>query len=151
MPAHNLKGVTEMGDRALIIFYDEHRISPTVYLHWNGGNVPYLLGDLAEYMKGRYGDAGYAAARFTGLCHNLISGNLSVGLLGNTLRRVDLENAAVLEAMSHGDAGVVIVNTDNFLWKAYGGYLAERQRSAAAAAQLTLIKPSSETDQPEAK
>ena len=46
-----------MGNRALVIFYDERRISPTVYLHWNGGKVPELLGDLAEYMKGRYGDA----------------------------------------------------------------------------------------------
>jgi hypothetical protein len=36
---------------------------------------------------------------------------------------------------------VVIVNTDDFTWKAYGGYLAERQRSSAAAAQLELVKP----------
>jgi hypothetical protein len=140
-----------MGDRALIIFYDEYRISPTVYLHWNGGKVPELLTNLAEYMKGRYGDAGYAAARFTGLCHNVISGNLSLGLNANKLQRADLEDAAVLATMSHGDAGVVIVNTDDFTWKAYGGYLAERQRSRAAAVQLTLIKPVSQTDEAEAK
>jgi hypothetical protein len=145
MPAYHLKGVTEMGDRALIIFYDKYGISPTVYLHSNGNNVPELLANLAEYMKGRYGDAGYAAARFTGLCHNMISGNLSLGLLGNTLRRANLENAAVLEAMSHGNAGVVVVNTDDFSWKAYGGYLAERQRISAAVAQLTLITPSPTT------
>jgi hypothetical protein len=151
MPAHNLKGITEMGNRALVIFYDEHRISPTVYLHWNGGKVPELLVSLAEYMNGRYGDAEYAAARFTGLCHNLISGNLSLGINANKLRRADLEDAAVLATMSHGDAGVVIVNTDDFTWKAYGGYLAERQRSQAAAAQLTLIKPVNQTDQAEEK
>jgi hypothetical protein len=138
-----------MGNRALVVFYDEDRISPTVYLHWNGGNVPALLGDLAEYMRDRYGDAGYAAARFTGLCHNLISGNLSLGIIANKLRRADLEDAAVLEQMSNGDAGVVIVNTDDFTWKAYGGYLAERQRSRSPAAPLTLIKPLNQTDQAE--
>jgi hypothetical protein len=151
MPADYLKGVTEMGNRALVIFYDDHQISPTVYLHWNGGKVPELLGDLAEYMKGRYGDAGYAAARFTGLCHNLISGNLSLGLMANTLRHADLEDAAVLATMSHGDAGVVIVNTDDFTWKAYGGYLAEHQRSRAPAAQHTVITPLTQTDETKEK
>ena len=140
-----------MGNRALVIFYDEHRISPTVYLHWNGGKVPKLLGDLAEYMTGRSGDAGYAAARFTGLCHKLISGNLSLGLMANTLRCADLEDAAVLESMSHGDAGVVIVNTDDFTWKAYGGYLAKRQRSAASEAKHTLITPLTKTDETKEK
>ncbi len=135
-----------MGNRALVIFYDERQISPTVYLHWNGGEVPELLGDLAEYMKGRYGDAEYAAARFTGLCHNLISGNLSLGIIANKLRRADLEDAAVLKEMSHGDAGVVIVNTGDFTWKAYGGYLAERQQSRPATPQLTLIKPSNQNN-----
>ena len=129
-----------MGNRASVIFYDEDRISPTVYLHWNGGNVPELVTELAVYMNGRYGDADYAAARFTGLCHNLISGNLSLGIHANKLRRADLEDAAVLEAMSPGNAGVVVVNTGDFTWKAYGGYLAERQRSGAAA-QLTSVKP----------
>ncbi len=138
-----------MGNRALVIFYDKDRISPTVYLHWNGGTMPEVLTDLAEYMKGRYGDAEYAAARFTGLCHNLISGNLSLGVISNKLRHADLKNASVLETMSHGDAGVVIVNTDDFTWKAYGGYLAKRERSNVPAGQLTLITPSSQTDEAE--
>lgn len=117
-----------MGNRALVIFYDDRRISPTVYLHWNGGKVPELLHELAEYMNNRHGDAEYAAARFTGLCHNLMPGNLSLGIITHKLRRADLANAAVLEKMSHGDAGVVIVNTDDFTWKAYGGYLAHSDR-----------------------
>ena len=58
-----------MGDRALVIFHDKYRISPSVYLHWHGNAMPEILRELAEYMKGRYGDAQYAAARFTGLCH----------------------------------------------------------------------------------
>jgi hypothetical protein len=135
-----------MGNRALVVFYDERQISPTVYLHWNGGQVPDLLGDLAEYMKDRYGDAEYAAARFTGLCHNLMPGNLSLGIVANKLRRADLENASLLKNMSHGDAGVVIVNTGDFTWKAYGGYLTKHASSKAPPSQLTLIKPLTPTD-----
>jgi len=122
-----------MGDRALIVFYDEDHISPSVYLHWHGSQVPELLGHLAEYMKGRYGDAQYAAARFTGICHCRIHGNLSLGVLCNDLVRADLDDIEKLQAMSHGDAGVVIVNTDDFTWKAYGGHLAVRPTSQAGA------------------
>jgi hypothetical protein len=133
-----------MGDRALVVFYDEDRISPTVYLHWHGSLVPELLDDLAKYMKGRYGDAEYAAARFTGLCHRHISGNLSLGIQANTLRREDLDDGAILRGMSHGDAGVVIVNTEDFTWKAYGGYLAGHRPDTTPA--LTLVKPSNSNE-----
>jgi hypothetical protein len=129
-----------MGNRALVIFHDQNRVSPTVYLHWHGDEVPELLRELAETMKGRYGDAEYAAARFTGLCHQRIPGNLSLGIMANPLRHADLDDEAVLKAMSYGNAGVVIVNTGDFTWKAYGGYLAE-YRSAPVPA-LTLVKPS---------
>jgi len=129
-----------MGDRALIVFYDEDHISPSVYLHWHGSQVPELLGHLAEYMKGRYGDAQYAAARFTGLCHRLIPGNLSLGILLDTLRREDLADGALLRDMSNGNAGVVIVDTADFTWKAYGGYLAEHR--LVGTPTLTLVKPS---------
>ncbi len=105
-----------MGNRAIVIFYDTDRISPTVYLHWYGGKVPTLLSELAEYMKGRYGDAEYAAARFTGLCHNLIDGNLSLGIYATKLKRSQLDTAKVLSNLSPGDAGVVIVNTEDFTW-----------------------------------
>ncbi len=125
-----------MGDRALVIFHDQYRISPTVYLHWHGGDVPEILRELAEIMQGRYGDAQYAAARFTGLCDRRIPGNLSLGLMANPLRLADLDDAAALEALSHGNAGVVIVDTGDFTWKAYGGYLAGRRPA------LTLVKPS---------
>ena len=129
-----------MGDRALVIFHDRYRISPTVYLHWYGSEVPEILRDLAEYMKGRHGDADYAAARFTGLCHNRIPGNLSLGIMANPLRHADLDDAAVLKAISPGDTGVVIVDTGDFTWKAYGGYLAEYRPAPVPA--LTLVKPS---------
>jgi hypothetical protein len=129
-----------MGNRALVLFFDQYRISPTVYLHWHGGEVPDILRDLAEYMKGRYGDAEYAAARFTGLCHQRISGNLSLGIVANSLRHAELHDAATLTALSHGDAGVVVVDTRDFTWKAYGGYLAD-YRPPAESPALTLVKP----------
>lgn len=132
-----------MGDRALVIFHDRYRISPTVYLHWHGGQVPEILRELAEYMTGRYGDADYAAARFTGLCHQRIPGNLSLGLMANRLRRADLDDAAVLKALSQGDAGVVVVDTGDFTWNAHGGYLAEHRPATTPA--LTLVKPSNPT------
>lgn len=128
-----------MGNRALVIFHDAYRISPAVYLHWHGGEVPDLVEELAGYMLGRYGDCEYAAARFTGLCHNRIPGNLSLGIVSHSLTRADLADTAVLNELSHGDAGAVIVNADDFTWKAYGGYLAHRQPEIAPA--LTLVKP----------
>jgi hypothetical protein len=133
-----------MGNRALIIFHDKDTISPSVYLHWLGDAVPEILRDLAEYMKDRYGDAEYAAARFTGLCHMRISGNLSLGIVRNALTRADLDNASALAAMSHGNAGLVVVDTRDFTWKAYGGYLATPSGPPAPA--LTLVKPSNAND-----
>lgn len=115
-----------MGDRALVIFHDSDRISPAVYLHRHGGRVPEILRDLAGYMQGRYGDAEYAAARFTGICHQRIDGNLSLGIISNTLRHADLDDPAGLAAPSHGDAGVVVVDTGDFTWRAHGGYLTGR-------------------------
>jgi hypothetical protein len=134
-----------MGDRALIIFHDKDTISPSVYLHWHGDAVPEVLRELAEYMQGRYGDAQYAAARFTGLCHRRIGGNLSLGIMSNQLRHADLGDEAALEAMSPGNAGVVVVDTGDFSWKAYGGYLAKRPPGQATPA-LTLVKPSNPND-----
>jgi hypothetical protein len=133
-----------MGDRALVVFYDKCAISPTVYPHLHGGNVPELLRELAEYMKGRYDDAEYAAARFTGLCHQRIPGNRSLGIELNSLCRADLDDTSVLEAISHGNAGLVLVNTADFTWNAYGGYLAGR--CSAPAATLALVKPSNPKD-----
>jgi hypothetical protein len=133
-----------MGNRALIIFHDKDTISPSVYLHWLGDAVPEILRDLAEYMKDRYGDAEYAAARFTGLCHMRISGNLSLGIVRNALTRADLDNASALAAMSHGNAGLVVVDTGDFTWKAYGGYLATPSGPPTPA--LTLVKPSNAND-----
>ena len=113
-----------MGNRACILFFDQYRVSPTVYLHWHGDAVPAWLNQLKDRMKGRYSDASYASARFVGICHANIDGNLSLGILSNDLSIADVRNKDRLEQESPGNAGIVVVDTNNFTWKAYGGYLA---------------------------
>ena len=134
-----------MGDRACVIFHDTYGISPTAYLHWHGDQVPEILRELAGYMTGRYGDAEYAAARFVGLCHRRIGGTLSLGIMRNDLCLADLADAAALEALSPGDAGLVAVDTGDFTWTAHGGYLAA-PHPGPAASPLTLVKPSTPND-----
>jgi hypothetical protein len=113
-----------MGNRACVIFFDHNRVSPTVYLHWHGDAVPRWLDQLKATMHGRFGDAAYAAARFVGICHAHIQGNLSLGIWSNGLSLADLRRTDEMEAESPGNAGIVVVDTSDFSWKADGGYLA---------------------------
>ncbi|MBS0263109.1 MAG: hypothetical protein JSS02_14290 [Planctomycetes bacterium] len=112
-----------MGDRACVIFFDATHVSPTVYLHWHGDSVPAWLDELKARMTGSYCDAQYAAARFVGLCHERISGNLSLGIWSNSLTLKELRDPIRMGEESPGNAGVVIVDTSDFTWKAYAGYL----------------------------
>jgi hypothetical protein len=114
-----------MGDRALIVFTDVNTISPGVYLHWNGHNVPAMIAALADLMKGRENDAGYACARFTGIAHSMISGNLSLGMWNISpaeQRAILTKNEAKLKRMSPGDAGLIVVDTKDFSYAVYDGY-----------------------------
>ena len=117
-----------MGNRACIVFFDRNRVSPTVYLHWHGDAVPGWLGQLKELMSGRFRDASYAAARFVGICHANIDGNLSLGISSNDFSLADVLNKDRMEVESPGNAGIVVVDTSDFTWKAYGGYLADSDR-----------------------
>ena len=118
-----------MGDRALIIFKDANNVSPTVYLHWDGHAVPGLIQELRLLMGDRKNDASYAAARFIGIVHQQNPGNLSLGVFETP---ADVRAAArggdqdSLAAYSHGDAGVVVVETSDFSWQAFAGYLADQ-------------------------
>jgi hypothetical protein len=114
-----------MGDRACVVFFDATSVSPTVYLHWHGNAVPAWLEELKERMTGRFSDADYAAARFVGICHAEIAGNLSLGISSNDLTHADIRSKDRMESESHGNAGIVVVDTADFSWKAYGGYLAD--------------------------
>lgn len=117
-----------MGDRALIIFKDANEISPTVYLHWAGHTVPELIEELSLLMTDRRNDASYAAARFIGIVHQQNPGSHSLGVFDtpeNICAAARDGHADTLDAYSHGDAGVVVVETADFSWVAFGGYLAD--------------------------
>jgi hypothetical protein len=112
-----------MGNRACVIFFDRNRVSPTVYLHWHGSSVPAFLDQLKVRMHGRFSDADYAAARFVGICHASIDGNLSLGISSNSFSQADIRERGIMDAHSPGNAGMVVVDTSDFSWKAFGGYL----------------------------
>jgi hypothetical protein len=131
-----------MGNRALVVFHNDDDVSPTVYLHWNGDDVPYYLEQLKLLMATRLGDPSYAAARFVGICHNHISGPMSLGVMANTFAVADVKDPERMAAESHGDAGMVVVDTADFSWKAYGGALEDYQ-SRAAPTTGAVRKPSS--------
>jgi hypothetical protein len=114
-----------MGNRACVVFFDRTCVSPTIYLHWHGDAVPTWLDQLKVRMNGRFSDAAYAAARFVGICHAYIDGNLSLGIMSNDLSQADVRSPARMERESPGNAGILVVDTTDFTWKAYGGYLAE--------------------------
>ena len=99
-----------MGDRAVVVFKtDDNDVSPAVYLHWNGSDVADWLKELATLMGDRKDDVGYAAARFCGICHSHISGELGLGLLDDGRSFV-----ADPKGTSHGDQGVFIVNCKDY-------------------------------------
>ncbi len=110
-----------MGDRVIVLMKDQRGYSPGVYMHWGGAHVLAFLEKAASRM--RKGDASYAAARFCGVVHGEISGNLSLGLLPapatNGIQEIDWKT------YSHGDAGVVVVDVDTGNIVAHAGYLAE--------------------------
>lgn len=128
-----------MGDRATVIFYGEPRrdqpyspsqsveISPTVYLQWCGGpeGVRDRLSELKVLMKDRAGDVSQICARFIGICHVHSCRSTGLRVFKNDLTEGTLFNQDALQQCSPGDAGVVLVDTNDFTWKAYHGYLAQ--------------------------
>jgi hypothetical protein len=117
-----------MGNRACIVFFDCTRVSPTVYVHWHGDAIQTWLTQLKDRMDGRFSDASYAAARFVGICHASIDGNLSLGIRSNDFFLANVLDPQQMEAESPGNAGIVVVDTRDFSWRAYGGYLADQDR-----------------------
>jgi hypothetical protein len=80
-------------------------------------------------MSARRGDVAYAAARFVGMMHNEIPGDLSLGVDNCELTIAQSGVEANVRALSHGDAGVVVVDTRDFTWWAVGGYLEEHPQN----------------------
>jgi hypothetical protein len=104
-----------MGNRAVVVFKDQERVSPGIYVHWSGGNIVGWLKEAAPTL--RAGDVSYAAARFCGFCHHNIQGGLSLGLLDAP---EDLK-PETLRHYSHGDAGVFVVDVKTGLVENFDG------------------------------
>jgi hypothetical protein len=108
-----------MGNRVLVVFTDGQQYSPFVYLHWHASQLGALLTKWRERMQGREGDPEYGAARFVGVCHDHIEGNLSLGIWNGPVSRAHAQSdtAAMIDELlregnSVGDAGVVLVDVN---------------------------------------
>jgi len=98
-----------MGDRAVVVFRSSREVHDVaVYLHWDGHRVEELIRGAAARM--RAGDVVYAAARFTGHCHQEIEGALSLGVYGLSPDQVGHIESGEAGRLGHGDAGVWVVN-----------------------------------------
>lgn len=115
-----------MGDRALVVFKDptvedkDDRYSPVTYLHWGGERVPELLKETKQIMESRGVDINYTPARFIGVCHSEMEGNLSLGTW-NLPQGFDKWNKTQLIDYSHGDAGLIVVDINTWKFEQYGG------------------------------
>ena len=109
-----------MGDRALVVFIDKEQldISPTVYLHQRGRDVPEFINRLKFLMADRPDDLGYSTARFIGICHDGLSGNLSLGVWNTPIDFMDWPDDDYLE-YADGDEGLFIVDIKDFSFKQY--------------------------------
>lgn len=108
-----------MGDRAIVHFTNGEDMSPAVYLHWGGSDIPKLLQETQRLMIGRPNDALYSCARFIGICHSHDQeSNVSLGVWNSDRGDIFTEN------YSHGDAGVFVVDCSAEEWvvKCFGGY-----------------------------
>ena len=121
-----------MGDRARVVFNDGKKVSPNVYLHLHGNMVPEFISGLDEMKKAEIFEKAalpvdYATGRFIGIAHEAgTPGILSLAVeeTAPELKKAILNNnEKVIADFSPGDAGIVVVNSRDFTWKAYGGYL----------------------------
>ena len=106
-----------MGDRVLVQFKtSKGELSPVCYLHNHAYKVKDLILKTEQLMQGRHDDAAYCFARFVGVCHEEIKGNLSLGVWNSM--------SELIEADSHGDGGVLVVHCYGE-WRVHchGGYI----------------------------
>ena len=105
-----------MGDRVLFQVVRGKEFGSVVYCHWSGARAPEIVRKLAARMASRAGDIDYATARLVQECTAPdTDGALSFGV-SNAKARLTAED-------SHGDAGVVLIDTDTFKCQCLGGYL----------------------------
>ena len=110
-----------MGDRALVILKSGKDYSPVMYLHWHAPQVQNYVNRLREVMEGRGADIDYGFARLPGIAHNDIAGNLSLGCR-NLPIGFDETKPEAMQAMSHGDGGIYVVDLRDYGIATYAGY-----------------------------
>lgn len=104
-----------MGERVVVQFEDSKgNVSPACYMNWDGQRVGKYIRECAKLMEGLSDDLSYAFARFVGICHTHVPGNISLGVWNQT-------KPLTIEA-SYGDAGCYIVNCATWEVRAFGGY-----------------------------
>ena len=106
-----------MGDRALVQFKNSKgELSPVCYLHNHAYQVSEFIRMTEALMQSRGEDLNYTFARFIGVCHEEIKGNLSLGVWN--------QETELIEADSHGDGGVLVVHCYGE-WRVHcsGGYI----------------------------
>lgn len=102
-----------MGSRALVQFVDsDNEFSPVCYLHWDGGRVREFIEECSVLMESRGEDVFYAFARFVGICHTHIEGNMSLG--------VDNIDHVLTVEDSYGDHGCFVVHCGTWEIKQFG-------------------------------
>lgn len=123
-----------MRDRALIIFKNDNGVSPTIYLHDAGEFATDFIADLAAKTGHRAITPNQAAERFLDVIRRDHPGAVALSVYDTypRLREAALHSdAAGLAAYAEGDAGLILVDTSDYSWRAFGGYFAAAQEVAA--------------------
>ena len=117
----------------MVRFRNSYQVSPAVYLHWSGSEVPVLVADTARIMRTRLNDAEYACARFVFVCCDANGGwndNVSVGVTHHF--------------ESHGDAGLFEVDVRSWPWKlkhmAMSGYAPNMEQLSAEQSEAVVLE-----------
>jgi hypothetical protein len=109
-----------MGDRVVMQCHSraQNVHGPAVYGHWLGSEAPKIVAALIKRMQSRCGDVDYASARLVQEA-TLAQGDPS------TCMDVGVWNVDHLLTPddSHGDAGCVLINVDDWTVQYFGGYL----------------------------
>jgi hypothetical protein len=121
-----------MGDRVLFQCHSKKsgRFGPVVYSHWLGERARLIVGRLTQRMQPRRGDLDYASARLVQEC-TLAQADADA-CMGVGVWNAD---GLLTEKSSHGDAGCVLINVDDFTVDYFGGYLQNLGPAKTAAEQ----------------
>lgn len=122
-----------MGDRVVIVCYDQHGPAPAIYAHWMGHEAPTIVKTAGDEGILRKGDSSYAAARLCGwFCQQDAGSALGVGLLDAPKGIEDQD----FYDISQGDAGTIAINVDDGTVRYFGGYHASNSEGLPTQVKL---------------